>query len=166
MRRLAAILAPALVFAACGGGVSTFPEEVECVQPSPLPTSRTTPGAVSPQAYFSRIQNGVSALEKLRSDLRSKYPEDTFYRREAFRPDFAAYADETICTATALLALTPPDGRFENFESTLDTALTALIDHTRAGREAVKSRNVSEYRDWFDGADAKIAAVRTALAAR
>jgi hypothetical protein len=58
-----------------------------------------------------------------------------------------------------------PDTRFREYESTLDAALQALIEHTRAGREAVRARNVSDYRKWFDGADARIVAVREAALA-
>ena len=101
----------------------------------------------------------------LRADLRAKYAEDTFYRRDAFRPDFAAYADQTVCTAQAMIDVSAPDTRFREYESTLDAALQALIEHTRAGREAVRARNVSDYRKWFDGADARIVAVREAALA-
>jgi len=148
---------------ACGSPAEgVFPDEIECVQPAPVATSQRAPGSVSPQAYTARMRSSSDTIERLRSGLRAKYAEDTFYRREAFRPDFAAYADETICTAQGMLDLTAPDARFEKYEADLDAALTALIDHTRAGREAVRARNVSDYRDWFKGADAKIAAVRTA----
>lgn len=97
------------------------------------------------------------------ADLRGKYPEDTFYRRDGFRPDFATYADQTVCTAQGMIDLTAPDARFAGFDATLDAALGDLIAHTRAGRAAVRARNVSEYRDWYRGVDARIAAVRNAV---
>jgi hypothetical protein len=146
---------------ACGG-TGSFPEEAECAQPAPLPTSRATPGVVAQQAYFQRIQNSASNLENLRASLRGKYEDDTFYRRDEFRPDFADYADKTVCTAQAMLDLSPPDGRWAEYDSVLDSALADLIDHTRFGREAVRKRNVSEYRDWYRDADRKINAVRQA----
>ncbi len=108
------------------------------------------------------MRNSAENLERLRANLRSKYPDDTFHKREAFRPDFADYASQTVCTAQAMFDLNPPDARFADYNTNLDLLLEDLIAHTRAGREAVKKRNVSDYRDWFKGVDGKIAAVRQA----
>ena len=163
MRAALALALLAGLLAACGSsGGGDFPAEIECAQPAPVATSQRSPGSASPGAYTSRMRSASDSLDRLRSTLRGKYAEDTFYRREAFRPDFAAYADQTICTARGMLEISAPDARFEKYESDLDSALTDLIQHTEEGREAVRARNVSDYRDWFKGADAKIAAVRTA----
>lgn len=160
---IAGVLASALASGVgCGGSPSSFPDETECPVPAPLATSRAAPGAVSPNAYLQKLQAFASTLEKLRADLRAKYPEDTFYRREEFRPDFAAYASQTVCTAQSMFDLDPPDARFTDYDATIDALVRDLIEHTRAGREAVRSRNVSEYRDWYEGADTKILAVRNA----
>lgn len=167
MRAIVATLAGcAMLVAGCGGAATSFPEEAACPAPSPIPTSRTQPGVVTPNFYFARVRTSADNLVKARSDLRAKYADDTFYRRDEFRPDFAAYADQTVCTAQAMLDLSPPDARFEQFETKLDDALNALIEHTRDGREAVRARNVSDYRKWYDGVDAKIEAVRDAAYAR
>lgn len=155
----AALAVIALAATACGTPASGIPEEPVCATPAPLPTSRTTPGTVSVQAYFSRIRNGAGALYTAREELRTKYAEDTFYRREEFRPDFVAYADETICAAQGLRELSAPIESLVEFDQKFDAALDALIEHTIAGREAVRMRNVSDYRDWFGGVDEKIAAV-------
>lgn len=166
MRALAGIAGIiALLGASCGSSSGSFPEEGECPAPAPIATSRAQPGAISPQAYTMRMRSSSDTLTRLRADLRAKYAEDTFYRRDAFRPDFAAYADQTVCTAQAMIDVSAPDTRFREYESTLDAALQALIEHTRAGREAVRARNVSDYRKWFDGADARIVAVREAALA-
>ena len=164
---VAAIALVGLAPAACGGsGSASFPDEAECPAPAPLPTSRATPGAISPNSYVSRLQSFATNLEKLRADLKRKYPDNTFHRRDAFRPDFATYASQTVCTAQAMFDLDPPDARFAEYDSTLDALLTDLIDHTRAGREAVRARNVSDYRDWYRDADKKIQAVRNAAYAQ
>jgi hypothetical protein len=157
----AALGAVAGLAVACGGG-NTFPEESECAPAAPLPTVRSRPGIVSQQAYEQRIQNSTSNLENLRATLRGKYEDDTFYRRDGFRPDFADYADKTVCTAQAMLDLSPPNTNWTEYDAALDAALADLIDHTRFGREAVRKRNVSEYRQWFKDADRKINAVRQA----
>ncbi len=150
----------ALLVVSCGGSSSAFPDEAECPAPSPLPTVRNQPGVVSFGSYLNRLRSSGETLSKLRADLRANYPDDTFYRRDTFRPDFAEYADQTVCLAEAMRSLDPPNSRFTDFDQQLDTALDALIEHTRAGREAVRTRNVSDYRKWFEDADAKIAAVR------
>ena len=146
----------------CGGAPASFPEEADCPAPTASPTSRANPGRVSPNSYISEMRNSASRLEQLRANLRSKYPDDTFHQREAFRPDFAEYASETVCTAQAMFDLNPPDARFADYEANLDVLLQDLISHTRAGRDAVRRRNVSDYRDWFAGVDGKIGAVRQA----
>lgn len=166
MRALAAGFAVLMVVGASvacgGGGGGSFPDETACPPPVPLPTSRANSGITSADAFTRRIQGSVMTLERLRSSLRSKYSEDTFYRRAEFRPDFAQYASETVCTAESMLQLSVPDARYAEYKSSLDAALADLVAHTRFGREAVKSRNVSEYRDWYEDADRKIAAVRVA----
>jgi hypothetical protein len=158
----AGLIGFAAVAVACGSSAGAFPEEAECVVPAPLPTSRANPGTVSGQAYTRRLQGFAQNLEVLRSSLRAKYEDDTFYRRDEFRPDFAEYASQTVCTAQAMLDISPPDARYAGYDATLDAALADLIDHTRFGREAVRKRNVSEYRDWYRDADRKISAVRQA----
>lgn len=155
----AALAVMTVAASACGSAASVIPEEPACATPAPLPTSRTTPGTVSVQAYFSRIRNGAGALYTAREELRAKYAEDTFYRREEFRPDFVAYADETICAAQGLRELSAPIESLGEFDQKFDAALGALIEHTIEGREAVRMRNVSDYREWFAGVDEKISAV-------
>ena len=66
---------------------------------------RTGSGAVEVTQIITQGIGAVTNQEtsgKLRTDLRAKYPEDTFYRRDAFRSDFAAYADQTLCVAQSL----------------------------------------------------------------
>ena len=152
----------AAVVACGGGGSSGFPEETICPGPPVIPTSQTNPGTIAAGAYVNRLQGLAVNLERLRAGLRAKYAEDTFYRREEFRPDFAQYASQTVCTADMMLQMSAPDARFAEYEANLDAALQDLVDHTRAGREAVRARNVSDYRDWYAEADEKIAAVRAA----
>lgn len=159
----AAVAMATYLAVACGGSSGSFPEEAECTPGAPLPTSDASPASVSIGAYFRRLQNSTANLERLRATLRGSYPQDTFYRRDEFRPDFAEYADQTVCTAQAMMDVSPPDGRFAEYDSKLDSALADLIDHTRFGREAVRKRNVSEYREWFRDADQAIAEVRRAV---
>ncbi|WP_322796862.1 hypothetical protein [Tepidiforma sp.] len=153
-----------LLAAGCGTPDANFPEPAACPSPAAVPTSRATPGTASVPAMLARIRNGAAELAALRERLRESYPSDTFSRRDAFRPDFARYADATLCLARELRGLTPPP-RLEAWKARVDAALDALIAHTEGGREAVRTRNVSEYRDWYRGVDARIDAVEEAAAA-
>lgn len=167
MRTLAIVAILASFLTACGSAAgSTFPEETECGPPEPLPTSSRTPGTVSMQVYVARARMTATTIAQLRADLRAKYPDNTFYRRDAFRPDFLAYADQTICAAEEFLQLGPTPPALAQYDANLDRALTDLVEHTRFGREAVRRRNVSEYRDWFKDADNRVSAVQMAAFAQ
>lgn len=144
--------------AACGEA-SSFPEPATCATPTPVTPSA---GRGPSNPYFTGVRRSVDQLTSLREQLRTTYPSDKLSRSNSFRQDFAKYADETVCVATALRDLKPPSPTFEAFDTNLDNTLNALIDHTRAGREAVRTRNVSEYRDWYKEADVKLDAVKAA----
>lgn len=154
-----AIIVAAIIFPACGSPGSAIPAEVVCGTREPALTSFSAPGVISMRAYWSRLQDGSSRLYQLRESLRRTYPEDTFYRRDAFRPDFVAYADASICLARELLAIARLPAQDDVFTANLIGALDAFIAHSEAGREAIRTRNVSAYRDWYAGVDGHLAAV-------
>lgn len=160
--RLAAGLVALLSLAWACGGSGAFPEPAECLTPAPLPTSRTTPGAASPGSYRGTIRDGVSRMGDALEEFRGNYPTGNFSRQVEFREDFAAYADQTRCTGTYLRDLPPANSMYAERDATLDKALDELLAHTEFGREAVRQRNVSEWRQWRDGVDAKLNAVRDA----
>ena len=110
------------------------------------------------------MRTAVDRLATLRETLRNTYPGDKFSRESQFRVDFAAYADSTVCGAQNLVGVRAPAANFEQFDKDLDAALQGLIDHTQAGRTAVKARNVSDYRTWYQGVDLKLDAVKAAAA--
>ncbi|HMO53236.1 MAG TPA: hypothetical protein PJ994_01910 [Tepidiformaceae bacterium] len=154
MRQLGAWLAAgfALAFAvACGTPDSAFPAEAECAPASPLPTSAAVAGMTSPQAFIDYVRRSTTELGLARSRFTSRYPDDTFYRRDAFRPDMARFADETICIARRLRDAQSPMAGLDAWTARIHAAVDDLIDHTWFGREAVRSRNVSEYRQYRAG---------------
>lgn len=158
MRLVLAGLATSLLAASCGDAPE-FPEPAPCVAPSPVPT---TPGRGAATPYFTTVRISVDRIASLRAQLRTAYPGDKFSRASQFRLDFATYADNTICAAEALRDLRPTGANFDAYDRDLDTALDALIAHTAAGREAIRRRNVSDYRDWYRDVDLKIDAVKAA----
>jgi hypothetical protein len=159
----------ALPFAAgCSGG-SSYPEPAPCPTATavpPTPTRGGPPGGSTVARYLNAIQNGVNRISQLREVQRNAHPDDSFSRKPEFRTQFAAYADDTICTAEGLQALKPPDTRFAEFDGKLDEVLQALIDHMLTGRAAVGKRNVSDYHAWYKDVDAKIEAVHVVYDAR
>lgn len=157
-RLLLAGLAASLLAASCGDAPE-FPEPVPCTAPSPVPT---IPERNPSSPYFNTVRVSVDRIATLREQLRSAYPGDKFSRTSEFRLYFATYADNTICAAEALRDLKPTGANFEAYDRDLDAALDALITHTSAGREAIRKRNVSEYRDWYREVDLKIDAVKAA----
>ncbi len=153
-------LAPVLLATACGSGA--MPEPAVCQTPTPV----ARPDSFArDQPYLSAVSAGVNRLQQLRQQQRSQYPTRSFSRASEFRTAFAEYADESICTATNLRSLAPTAARFADYDSTLDTTLTAFIEHMQFGREAVRKRNVTEYREWYDAIDARLNSVVRAAAA-
>ena len=155
---LAAILALYTLSAGCGTA-ATCPDPPTCATPTPLPI---TPGRGSSNPYFTSVRVSVDRVASLREQLRAAYPGDKFSRSSQFRVDFATYADTTACVARTLKDLKPTTATFEQYDADLDAAVQALIEHTALGRDAVRRRNVSDYRVWYSGVDLKIAEVRTA----
>ncbi|MEX1103248.1 MAG: hypothetical protein WED87_03290 [Dehalococcoidia bacterium] len=149
---------------ACGGG-GGFPEPAECLAPAALPTSGRTPGTVNRIAYENTLLDGVRRLQVFADDFRGQWPSGDFSRQQQFRVDFADYADQTRCLATYLRDLPPHNPEEQQADVALNAVLDDLLVHTELGREAVRSRNVSEWRQWRDNVDAKINALRAAVRA-
>jgi hypothetical protein len=159
----AVLAAPAAI--ACGGGPG-FPDPAAC--PTPPVISAPAGNRAFQQAYGQFVSSLRAYADHVRTALaleRSHYPDRSFSHDENFRPQFAAYADDTVCTADQIIALKPPIQGLDQFEVALKAAATALIDHTQAGREAVRTRNVTDYRTWYDGAQAKTDALVDAASA-
>lgn len=162
MKRWAAPAVLMLLAVGCGTPDSSFPPEAECT-PLALPTSSSVAGVTSPGAFLDAARDTALELQRLRNDFVAEYPDDTFYRRSSFRPDMGAFANATICAAQALRDIESPVAGLDAYTSTLHNALDELIAHTRFGRQAVQSRNVSEYRQYRRTLDTRLAAV-TAIA--
>lgn len=157
---LTLLLLGTLLASACGSGGGALSTTADCPSPSPLPSAHR--GSFTDGPYLTAVNTYVGRLQQLREDERAKYPDRTYNSSNDFRVTFASYSDDTICAGTDLLSLKPASPGTKAYKTKLDAAVTALIDHTKAGRDAVKSRNVSDYRRWYDGVDAKLQDVITA----
>jgi hypothetical protein len=145
---------------ACGAADSAMSDPGPCPAPTPPPT--TAFGRRDPLGAFRQTVNqNVIRLEKLTNDFRQQYSNGKFYRG-SFRPDFGRYADETVCIAIALRGVTLPAG-LASTKVEFDSALDGFINHQRSGREAVRSRNVSGYKDWYNGIYVQLGALRSSV---
>jgi len=154
-----AVLAP--VALACGGG-SHFPDPPECVEPTPTPSGREEQRS-SGFAYVVTLANGFEELQRLSDEFELRWPGQRFSSRREFREEFAMFAGESACLVNALIALEPTDPeRFGAFEQEADAALQHYLNVLERGREAVRKRNVSKYREFhreLDDAQARLDAL-------
>ncbi len=145
-----AVLAP--VVAACGGG-SNFPDPPECVEPTPTPErrdERSNPGL----AYLVVLDNGIKELRELTDEFELRWPGQRFSSRREFREEFVVYAGRSACLAEALMELEPGDPeRLTEFDGMVDAALEQYLGVLERGREAVRKRNVSKYREFHRDLD-------------
>lgn len=156
---LSAALMAGLAGAACGAGSDGFPALVDietCEAPQPV---RDLDELV---AFRALVYGEMQRIEDLTNDFRLRYPNGTFYRRPEFRSDFAEYANEAICIAAGVGKVEQPTGDFLPEDADLDAMIEEFIQHTLVGREAVRTRNVSDYRRWNRGVESKLEQVRTA----
>jgi hypothetical protein len=156
---LAVLLGGSVLAAACGGEGDGFPEPVDIATcPPPAPARSSDPL----QAYRGIVYRETQKIEEMTRAFRAEYPNGTFYRRPEFRTDFAEYADRAICIAAGIGNLTPPREDYMSEDANLDAMIQQLIDHTLLGREAVRTRNVSQYREWNTWVEQKLDQVRAA----
>jgi hypothetical protein len=163
-----AIAIPALVIFSCGG--DGLPSAPACPTPTPIAVAstaaETAPDDAAFAAYRVAIGAGIKQITDLREGFRKQYPTDTFFRDKAFRPDFAHYADNSICTAQQLLATkfpAPATTQGAQIDNTkLNNALEGFISTMQDGRDAVASRNVSEYHRWYAVIGGEVQAIKEA----
>lgn len=142
----------ALLASACGGA-SALPEARPCAVPTATPTvARNTNAGFQ---YLTTLRDGTGRLKNLTSDFRERWPDGRFYRQDNFRPEFAEYAGGSACITAALRALLVPPGvnqlpstRILEVKNRVDPLLLAFDAAFRDGTEAVRTRNVTDYRSF------------------
>jgi hypothetical protein len=168
---IVAVTIPVVLIFALGGG-SGLPDPPECPAPTPIPYPTPLAGFETGQAplaaYHRAVVEGVQHLTDLRDSFRKQYPTDTFFRENTFRSDYATYADDSTCTAQQLLQTqlpnVPATQGAQIDTSRLTNALNAFILSMQSGRDAVASRNVTKYHDWYNDINNKVQAIRDAVA--
>jgi len=169
LQRLLATLALAglagAALAACGGAAS-LPEPEPCPTAVPLPTSAATPRVTQGRAYFTALQTSLEQLQDQLQRFKLDHPNNRFSRDDAFRPSVAAFIDHSTCIALAITALQAPTQQFQQSRAKLDAALDDYVALLASGRAAIRSRNVTDYRTFYDGLDPKFQAIRDAASQR
>lgn len=160
----AGLIAP--LAGACGG--SNLPEAPPCVAPTPFPMAA---GGMNPDfRYAVAVRDGVGKLESLTASFRLEWPDRRFSSRAEFRTEFVAYAGASTCVANDLLALTPAGtARYVEFEARFEPLVQAYLDVMAEGTKAVRTRNVSDYRQFhrhLDEAQAALAEAASSLRTR
>lgn len=136
---------------ACGGEGS-FPEAEPCTTPTSTPNPRRN---LSADALYTRISgDGLQRLDNLTRAIRTKWPNDAPSNRLEFRQDFANYVRDVSCLAADLKALKPSGDLLIAYDTEFDGVMDETVALAEFGRDAVKARNSSKYREWIRAVDA------------
>lgn len=157
---LIASVIPALL-AGCGSGSdpATAPA---C---APLPPASPVPGASGGQgtAYAATLYAGLGEISNRTNDLLQRWPAAEPANNADFRNAFAAYASEVICLAANMRDLAVPGPGYDDFHRPFAAAMDEQIAVATLGRDAVRQRNVTRYREWRIREEALAPQVRNAF---
>lgn len=152
---LVAAAALSVPLAAGCGGDGAFPEAEPCTAPTATPTRSATPPRGDPdRRYRELVRTGLVRVESMTTDFRLTWPYERPSSRQDFRQAFVVYARDLTCLAADLRALEPSTAQLEAFDTRFDEAMTKTIEVTEFGREAVRTRNTSKFKDWIKEVEA------------
>jgi hypothetical protein len=169
MRAAALALGAASVVTACGGTTS-LPDPPPCATPTATPTLGPARGIrqvdATAFAYYRVVNDGSTKLHSLTRDFRDRWPDGKFYHQPEFRTDFVAFAGQSACLTGSLQALAgaPEASRLAGLKALIDPIFVNYETALNAGREAVRTRNVTDYRAFNRRIDELAAQVDDALA--
>lgn len=153
----AAMLSAGLLAGACGGQPS-LPEAKPCMTPTATPALSPRASAFTvAAAYLNTMSDSSNQMKVLTGDFRARWPEGKFYRSDEFRPGFVDYAAGAGCIIDSLQALplnlpSPSVSQTAARFAEAKPRFAAVLEEYQAtfdfGLEAVRSRNVSQYRDF------------------
>ncbi|MCC6382111.1 MAG: hypothetical protein IT304_06345 [Dehalococcoidia bacterium] len=144
----------AVPFVTACGNQTALPDVPPCSAPTPVPTARPNLSAAAAQEFRYRraIGDGTDRLARLLADFRAAWPGNKFSSKPEFRADFATYAGLAGCLAGDMRKLAAPP-RLTEFQQKLAPVLDDYLATLERGREAVRQRNVTNYRDWNKAID-------------
>lgn len=159
------VLGPLLLASCSGGGL---PVVAECATPPATATPRPDPfgggsGGGRFRDYLLAIQPQLDQLQSLKNQFFLDHTSRTFSTDDSFRPAVAKFIDQSVCVATNLQGISPPNAQqFAQAAADEQAALSAYVAHLKTGRTAVTTRNVTDYRTFYDNLEAKFDAVQKA----
>lgn len=160
----AAALVALPLLVACGGSPS-LADPGPCPTPvalTPTPAARRNQG----NPYFTLLQDGLNQLQDLYTRFRLAHPSNRFGSDSGFRPAVARFVDDSTCLAKAMRDVEAPNPALQASKQQVDAALDAYIVHLKTGRDAVRTRNVTDYHTFWDGLEAQFDGVRAAFSRR
>ncbi|GAB4329539.1 MAG: hypothetical protein Kow0010_13960 [Dehalococcoidia bacterium] len=140
-----ALATGASLLAACGSG--GFPDPGPCPPPTPIAIREGASSEEIAFAYRRAVINGLDRIEELADGFTARWPERELRNRSEFRTEFVAFAHAARCEAAGLNALEPPPFA-EQYHAELTAQMQELSRIMDDGLDAVRARNVSEFRRW------------------
>lgn len=163
MIRQALLLAVALpsLLTACGSGPGTA--TAAC---TPLREASAIPDASGGQgtAYAATLYAGLGEISNSTNALFQRWPATEPANTPEFRDSFATYASRVICLATNMRDLPVPGAAFDDFHRPFAAAMDEQIAIATLGRDAVRQRNVTRYREWRTREESLAPQIRNAFA--
>ncbi|MBI5948589.1 MAG: hypothetical protein HY875_10680 [Chloroflexi bacterium] len=144
-----------LPLAAACGQPGSLPDPAPCPTPAAIPTATSTRTLSAEGTYRGAIVRGAGRLNELDRAWIQRRPSRKISNSASFRSDYAAYADEAVCLATALRDLPIPDPKYAQWDALFDEKMDQAIAIMQQGRTAVDRRNTSDYKDWNAAVDAR-----------
>ena len=139
------------VMLACGGE-GAFPVAEPCTTPTAVPSPRRPSAADA--TYIVATYDGMTRLEDLTRNFRTRWPNDAPSNRIEYREEYVEYVRDVTCLASDLKALSPRGESLSAYDTQFDLLMDDTIAIAEFGRDAVKARNSSKYREWIRDVDA------------
>lgn len=115
-------------------------------------------------AYAAALYAGLGEIANGTNDLLERWPASEPANSAEFRAAFATYASRVICLATNMRDLPIPGPAFDDFHRPFSVAMNQQIAIATAGRDAVRQRNVTRYRQWRARQESLAPQIRDAFA--
>jgi len=167
--RCAALLLVAAATATAGGsacsGNGSLAGPAPCATPAATPTvpRSTNPDFYRARTYRLAVDGSVQEINRLTDEFLGAYPSRKLGSSREFRTAAVAFIDQVTCTAKALGGLSPPVEFYAEFNAALGAAMDDLVETMALGREAVRQRNVTRYREFNTRLDGNAEMVRKAM---
>lgn len=148
MRSLAAALgvAGAFVIVACAN--AGLPDLQTCRAATPIVVPSGASAGDIEEAYRTAIIEGIDGIIAESVSFTARHPSRELSNNSSFRTDYVTAEQNNVCRAAWLISLEPPAQYLDAFHAELSKMLGDYVETMAFGHDAVKSRNVSDFRKW------------------